>query len=575
MKLYVKLGCSILMLCLTLVGCTPPQQPNGNSGTTAEDSKMNDKSLAAKIRRFAPTEITADTAKLSENDRKALDKIIESARFMDAIFLRQVWSGNAAMRKQLGADTSEAGKERLHYFQINVGPWDRLDKNEPFIEGAPKEKPHQAGYYPDDISKEEFEAWVKTLPEAEQKKAVGFFYTVRRGEDKKLKLVPYNEAYKEFLEPAAKLLKEAAELTTNPTLKNFLNKRAEAFASNDYYASDVAWMDLDAPIDVTIGPYETYEDELFSYKAAFEAYVTLRDDAESAKLAKFSGYLQELENNLPIDAKLRNPKLGAASPIRVVDVVFTSGEGNRGVQTAAFNLPNDEKVVQEKGSKRVMLKNVQEAKFQKTLIPISKVVLVPSQQSDVAFDPFFTHILMHELLHGIGPHNINVNGKATTVRQQLKENYSAIEEAKADISGLWALQYLMDKGVIDPKMEKMMYTTFLASVFRSVRFGITEAHGKGIALQFNYLLDEGGIKIDENAGTVSINFDKIKDAVRKLAGEIMTLQAEGSYDKAKAMLEKYAVVRPAMQKALDKLTSVPVDIEPQYPLADKLGGSMR
>ena len=222
-----------------------------------------------------------------------------------------------------------------------------------------------------------------------------------------------------------------------------------------------------------------------------------------------------------------------------------------------------------------MLKNVQEAKFEKTLVPISKVVLEPSQQSEVAFDPFFTHILMHELLHGIGPHNINVNGKATTVRQQLQENYSAIEEAKADISGLWALQYLMDKGVIDPKMEKMMYTTFLASVFRSVRFGVTEAHGKGVALQFNYLVDEGGIKIDENASTVSINFDKIKDAVRKLAGEIMSLQAEGSYAKAKAMLEKYAVVRPAMQKALDKLTNIPVDIEPQYPLADKLGSSMK
>ncbi|HKO63195.1 MAG TPA: hypothetical protein VJV03_18680, partial [Pyrinomonadaceae bacterium] len=319
--------------------------------------------------------------------------------------------------------------------------------------------------------------------------------------------------------------------------------------------------------DVTFGPYETYEDELFSYKAAFEAYVTLRDEAESAKLVKFSGYLQELENNLPIDTKYRNPKLGAASPIRVVNEVFASGEGNSGVQTAAFNLPNDERVVKEKGSKRVMLKNVQEAKFKKTLIPISQVVLSPADQKVLAFESFFTHILMHELMHGLGPHNITVNGEQTTVRKSLKELSSAIEEAKADITGLWALQYLMDKGVIDKSMERSMYTTYLASAFRSVRFGITEAHGKGMALQFNYLTDEGAIKFDESKGTFSLDHTKIKDAVRKLSSEIMTLQAEGSYDKAKALLDKYAVMRAPMKNALDRLQDVPVDIEPVFPLA--------
>jgi hypothetical protein len=270
-----------------------------------------------------------------------------------------------------------------------------------------------------------------------------------------------------------------------------------------------------------------------------------------------------------MDAKYRNPKLGAASPIRVVDVVFTSGDGNRGVQTAAYNLPNDEQVVKEKGSKRVMLKNMQEAKFNKVLIPISKVALDPAQQSQISFDAFFTHILMHELLHGLGPHNITADGKATTVRGQLKELYSAIEEAKADITGLWALQYLIDKGAIDKAMERDLYTTYLASSFRSVRFGTTEAHGKGQALQFNYLLDEGGIKYNEAAGTFSIDPDKIKDAVRKLTTEILTLQAEGSYDKAKALLDKYGVIRPNMQKTLDKLNSVPIDIEPRFTLAER------
>src|SRR5213078_639468 len=299
----------------------------------------------------------------------------------------------------------------------------------------------------------EFTSWLNGLSAQEKEKATGYFYTIRRDVNGRLKTVSYSQEYRELLDPAAKFLREAAALATNSTLKNFLEKRANAFGSNDYYDSDVAWMDLDSLIEVTIGPYETYEDELFGYKAAFEAYVTLRDEAESAKLKKFSQYLQELEDHLPLDAKYRNPKLGAASPIRVVNEVFSSGEGNSGVQTAAFNLPNDERVVKEKGSKRIMLKNVQDAKFNKTLIPISRVVLTLADQKKLSFESFFTHILTHELMHGLGPHNINVNGQATTVRLQLKELYSAIEEAKADVTGLWALQYLIDKGVVPKTME--------------------------------------------------------------------------------------------------------------------------
>lgn len=523
--------------------------------------------LAAKIRQFAPTEITADTSQLSEGDRKTLEKLIEAAKLLDPLFLRQVWSGNEALLKKLQADSSPEGRERLHYFMINKGPWSRNEKNEPFIDGVPHEKPPQAGFYPDDMSKDEFNKWVATLSEPEKLRATGFFTVIRRGPDGKLKIVPYHEEYREFLEPASKLLKEAADLTTNQTLKSFLTKRADAFLSDDYYASDVAWMDLDAPIDVTIGPYETYEDELFGYKASFEAFITVRDEAESAKLVKFGGYLQELENNLPIDPKYRNPKLGAASPIRVVDNVFCSGDGNRGVQTAAYNLPNDEKVVKEKGSKRVMLKNMQEAKFNKALVPISKIVMDPSQQSQISFDPFFTQILAHELMHGLGPHNIKVGGRDTNVRKELKEQYSALEEAKADVTGLWALQYLIDKGTLDRAMERDLYTTYLASSFRSVRFGVNEAHGKGQALQFNYLLDEGAIKMDEASGTFAIDPARIKDGIRKLTNEILTIEAEGSYDKAKALLEKYGVIRPAMQKGLDKLTDVPVDIEPNFSMA--------
>jgi hypothetical protein len=546
---------------------TARREPAKTASVMTETSMKMETPLTAKIRRFAPTVVTADTSQLSAGDRRALSKIIEAARLLDPLFLRQVWSGNAALEQKLMQDATPLGRDRLHYFRINNGPWSRLDSNEAFIEGVPAVKPPQGSYYPDDMTKDEFEAWEKTLSEPERQRATGFFYVIRRDTAGKLKMVAYSEAYKEYLAPAAKLLREAAQLTTDATLKNFLTKRADAFLSNDYYESDVAWMDLNSPIDLTIGPYETYEDELFGYKAAFEAYVTLRDEGESKKLARFSQYLQEIENNLPIDAQYRNPKLGAASPIRVVNEVFTSGEGNSGVQTAAFNLPNDEKVVKEKGSKRVMLKNVQEAKFNQTLMPISKVVLDPAQLPELSFESFFTHILMHELMHGLGPHNLKVDGRETTVRQQLKETYSAIEEAKADISGLFALQYLMDKGVLDKSMERSVYTTFLASAFRSVRFGITEAHGKGIALQFNYLTDEGAIKFDERAGTFSVDMGRIKDGVRKLTRDIMTLQAEGSYEKARAMLDKYGVIRPPMEQALKRLTNVPVDIEPQFPLA--------
>ena len=532
--------------------------------TTAQDGNSE---LVRKIARFAPTPLTADTKKLTAKDRQALDKIIAAAKLLDPLFLRQVWGGNEALEKKLKAESSATSQARLKYFYINDGPWSRLDSNEPFIENVPREKPTGANYYPEDMTKDEFNSWVQSLPEAEKQKATGFFYVIRRGTDKKLTLVPYSQAYKDLLEPSAKLLREAAALTTNATLKDFLNKRADAFGSDDYYASDVAWMDLDSPIDVTIGPYETYEDELFSYKAAFEAYVTLRDDAETAKLTRFSSHLQELENNLPMDPKYRNPKLGAASPIRVVNVVFSSGEGNSGVQTAAFNLPNDERVIKEKGSKRVMLKNTQDAKFNKTLIPISRVVLEPADQSALAFDSFFTHILCHELMHGLGPHNIKIAGQDTTVRKQLKELYSAIEEAKADMTGLWALQFMIDRGIIDKAMERTLYTTYLASMFRSVRFGITEAHGRGVAMQFNYLADEGAIRFNEAKGTFSIDNATIKDAVRKLTHDLLTLEAEGSYDKAKAILDKFAVIRAPMQQAMDRLKDVPVDIEPVFPLA--------
>ncbi len=520
--------------------------------------------------RFAPTDITADLSRLTDGERGVLAKLVQASKVIDALFLRQVWAGNPAMLLDLARDRSVEGQARLRYFLINKGPWSRLDHHEPFVPGAPS-KPAGANFYPVDATKAEIEAWIRALPASERVKATGFFTTVRRAAGGQLSLVPYSLEYQSELAQIATLLKEAAALSAEPSLNAYLTARAAALLSNDYYDSDVRWMELTGSIEPTIGPYEVYEDEHFNYKAAFESFITVVDQTESGKIQKYGGQLQDIENHLPIDPALRNPKLGALAPLSVVNEIFAAGDANRGVQTAAFNLPNDERVTREKGAKRVMLKNVQEAKFSKILLPISTVVLAPDDQSRLSFDAFFTHILMHELMHGLGPHTITVNGRQTTVRQEMKDASSFLEEAKADISGLWALQYLIDKGVIDQALEPQMYTTFLASAFRSIRFGISEAHGRGIAVQLNYLLDQGGVVVGPG-GTFAVDHAKIKDGVASLTRDIMEIQAAGDYAKAKALGERLGIVRPIVQTALDKLAEVPVDIEPRFPAAEALLG---
>ena len=536
--------------------------------------------LETMTNRFAQTPLRVETSALSQGDRQALAKLIGAARVLDDIFLKQLWSGNPALYSKLQKDKTPLGKARLRYFWLNKGPWSDIDDYKAFLPGVPPRKLAGSNFYPADMSKEDFERWLAGLPADEQEKAKGFF-TVIRWQDEKgrtLVAVPYSEEYKSELEQAAQLLHEAADLTDNASLKKFLSARADAFLSNDYYESDLAWMDLDAPLDVTIGPYETYNDELYGYKASFEAYVNLRDDEETAKLSAFTQHLQEIEDNLPIDPKYRNPKLGTAAPIRVVDEIISSGDGAHGVQTAAYNLPNDERVVQEKGSKRVMLKNVQEAKFRTVLVPIAMRTLSKKAMIDVSFNSFFTHILAHELMHGLGPHQITVDGRVTTPRAELKELYSAIEEAKADVTGLFALQFLMDHASemkigrvlpSDEAAERQLYTTFLASAFRSLRFGLNDAHGKGMAVQFNYLFDRGAF-VEHGDGTFDVDMSKVKGAVQELDHDLLTLEAEGNYAGAKEMLDSLGVVRPVLKRAFEKLSSIPTDINPIFVTAESI-----
>ena len=539
----------------------------GSVASMAEDLPGPEQ-LSSMAARFAPVEVKVDLTNLPAPEKAALAKLVEASRYVDALFMRQRFAGNNALLLQLLSDRSALGRARVDYFLLNKGPWSELDQDKPFLPGVGA-KPPGGNFYPADATREQIDNWMQGLSPAQKTEATGFFTTIRRGADGKFIAVPYSLEYQGELMEMARLLREAAGLTRQPTLKAFLEKRAAAFVSNDYYASDVAWMELDASIEPTIGPYEVYEDEWFNFKAAFEAFITLTDAGETDKLKRFSSQLQDLEDHLPIDKKFRKSKLGGYSPIRVVNVVFSAGDANHGVQTAAYNLPNDERVVAEKGSKRVLLKNFQQAKFDKVLTPIADIALAPQDRSLLSFDAFFTHILMHELMHGLGPQTIEVNGRQTTVRQELKELNGPLEEAKADVSGLWALQHLMDKGFLDKKQERNMYVTFLASTFRTLRFGLNAAHAKGMALQVNNLLDAGAIRIDAQ-GRFSLDIPKTKRAVTALTSQIMTLQAHGDYGGVKRLLDHMSVIRPEVQRVLDRLGQVPVDIAPQFVTANTL-----
>jgi hypothetical protein len=511
--------------------------------------------------RFAPVELNVDLGKLSANEVKVLGKLVDAAKIIDSLFLQQVWAGNNPLLLDLLNDPSPLGKARLHLFLTFKGPWNRLEHDAPFVPGVGP-KPPEANFYPAGATKAAVEAWMKSLPEKDRAQANGFYTTIRRTPTGGFTAVPYSLEYQGELARAADLLREASALADDPSLRKFLSARADAFVSNDYYASDVAWMQLTSRVEPTIGPYEVYEDEWFNAKAAFEAFIGVRDDAETDKLARFSSELQDIENHLPIDATLKNPKLGATAPIRVVNQLYCAGDASHGVQTAAYNLPNDERIEKELGTKRVMLKNVQEAKFDKVLKPISRVAL--SDAKNIAFDAFFTHILMHELMHGLGPHL--VNGHPT--RELLQETYSALEEAKADISGLFAMQFLVDKGVLPKAMEKTMYNTYLASSFRSIRFGASDAHARGQALQLNWLCDKGAVTVSKD-GTFAVDAAKVKGAVASLTTEIMNIQGRGDRAAAHELL-KQAVVRPPVQAILERLKEIPVDIEPRFTTADKL-----
>ena len=523
--------------------------------------KADMKYVKETLQKFAPVTIAYDKSILSEKDQQVVKKLVQAANYMNKIFLRQVFSKNEEIKKTLEKSKNPDDKPYLELFNIMFGPINRLDKNNLFIGTWPT--PEGANYYPEDLTKEEFLKWIKNHPE--DKKNFESEFTVIRRKGDGLVSIPYSEAYADLLKPAAKLLNQAAELSENESLKKFLHSRADAFLSNDYYQSDIDWMNLDSKIEIVIGPYEVYEDNLMGYKAAFESFICVVDPDESEKLQIVSKYLTDMEKNLPYKDEYKNFKRGGFSPIKVVQEIYTAGDTRAGVQTLAFNLPNDERVREAKGFKNVLLKNVQEAKFEKILIPIAEKVMDPAQLPNVTFDSYFNHTLMHEISHGLGPGTLTLpNGEKTTVNKQLAETYSIIEECKADVCGNYNLQYLIDKGIFPKESEKNLYTTYLAGMFRSVRFGIQKSHGAGNMIQFNFLLENGAFNFDEKLGKFKVNQKNAKNAVKSLAHILLTIQAEGNYNAAKNLIKNYGVMTETMREALGKLSDIPVDIKPVY-----------
>ncbi|XP_022147163.1 nudix hydrolase 3 isoform X2 [Momordica charantia] len=586
------------------------------------DNAARNSTLQKQLKRYASVSLNVELEGLTDSDKEALAAIIKAAAIMDEIFYLQVWYSNPDLRDWLKkhAAASQLDELKWAYYLINKNPWSCLDENEAFLTTAdsaikllpqatrpvtgwkgleykaafPLQKPPGANFYPSDMDKLEFKLWKDSLTEDQKDVVTGFFSVIRRhsesnldssicnngldstnhleGSTYDLYSVPFSQEYNSYLSKAAELLHKAGEITSSPSLKRLLHSKADAFLSNDYYESDIAWMELDSKLDVTIGPYETYEDTIFGYKATFEAFIGIRDDKGTAQVKLFGDNLQVLEQNLPMDNAYKSKDVSAA-PIRVVQLLYNAGDV-KGPQTVAFNLPNDERILKDRGTSMVMLKNVSEAKFKHILQPIADVCITSEQRGFVDFDSFFTHTICHECCHGIGPHTIKLpNGQESTVRLELQELHSALEEAKADIVGLWALRFLILQGLLPGASLKCVYAAFLAGCFRSVRFGLSEAHGKGQALQFNWLYQKEAFILNPDE-TFSVDFDKVGDAVESLSREILTIQARGDKEAAKLLLQKYSVMSQPLEVALRNLerVQVPVDITPDFPIAKEILG---
>ncbi len=496
---------------------------------------------------FIPFKLTTDLSQLSDKEKEMLPLLFETAKIMDNLFWKQAWGDKDDLL------SNSADPALKQYIKINYGPWERLDDNKSFIEtiGA---KPKGAGFYPSDMTKEEFEAF-------DGAKKDDLYTIIKRNKEGGLEVVPYSEAYKKELTKASELLKQAAVLAEDEGLKNYLELRADALLSNEYRASDMAWMDMKTnTIDFVVGPIENYEDALYGYKTAFEAYILIKDKEWSDKLTRFAALLPKLQLSLPVEDKYKAEVPGSDSDLGAYDALYYGGDCNAGSKTIAINLPNDPEVHVTKGSRKLQLKNSMQAKFDNILVPISKVLITPNQQKHVKFDAFFENTMFHEVAHGLGIKE-TINGKGE-VGKALKETYSSIEEAKADILGLYMVSELAKMGELPNKDLMDNYVTFMAGIFRSVRFGAASAHGKANMMRFNYFQEKEAFSYDSETGYYAVDFDKMTAAMNSLSADILIMQGNGDYEKAKQTLKEMGTIRPALQHDLDRIAKagIPVDI---------------
>ena len=515
--------------------------------------------IGAELVKVAPISLSPDVSFLTDEERKVVNLLIEAAGYMDEIYLRQLNPNNPELRAEIAA---KGDAQLLSMFDLHFGVCDTLNDGHVFY--GDQSCPEGSGFYPRDMSREEFETHIANNPE--DKAAFTSLYTIiKRNDDGALYAVPYHEEYREFLEPAAAKMREAAAITQNDNLRTFLNLRAQSFLTDEYFDSEMAWMDLDGPIEVAIGPYEIYDDGLFGQKAAYEAFITVKNPEESAALAKYKDYLVDMERNLPVEEAYKNFKRGFASPIFASYQVHGGGDNVPGVQTIAFNLPNDERVREAKGAKKVILNNVLGAKYDLILEPIGQRVLIEEQAALTVKKYMYYDTLFHELSHSLGPGSIVVDGVETTVSAQLKELYSGLEEGKADVMGVYNILYMMERGEIDASERESMLATYFTGLFRSMRFGINAAHGKGAAFQYSYFREVGAAVWLPEQGRYKLDFDKLEQAISDLTGKVVVLQGDGNYDAVAAFFERYAVQDEAVRTVLDGLDDIPYDIRPTYP----------
>jgi len=545
-----------------LMGCSPANNTKTPDQPAAEHvQKVSE--LQARYDQIATVDLTkTDTSFLNDEQRQVVNLLIEAAAYMDEIYLRQVSQNNPKIRANIAASDAADKDLLLKMFDRHFGPWDTLDEDHAYWGDI--EKPKGAGFYPTDITKEEFAAWIAAHPEDEE--AFNSWYTIISRKDGGLVAEPYSKVYAEWLTPAARKLREAARLTSNPSLKKFLFLRAKAFGDDDYFASEMAWMDLkDTPIEVVIGPYEVYTDKLFNVKTAFEAFITVKNPEESAALAKYKKWLVDMEKNLPVDESYKNFARGFKSPIIASYQIHGGGDNVPGVQTIAFNLPNDELVREAKGAKKVILNNVLGAKYDLILEPMAEQVLVAEQSKMLVKKYMYFETLFHELSHSLGPGKIVVDGRQTEVRAELQELYSTIEEGKADVMGAYNILYMMERGELPVSEKKEFLATYFTGLFRATRWGTDEAHGGGAAYQYSYFKEVGAVSWDEGEQRFRVDFDKLEQAISDLTGIVVVLEGNGNYADAKAFLDKYRNLDANAKQVIAATSHLPTDIAPIYP----------